>query len=269
MSDTGRGDRAPAEEGPGAPGPAGGREATGRIEIDAPPDRVWEALTDARELERWFPLEARVEPGEGGTIYMSWKNEFAGTSRILAWDPPRHLRTSWDWGGQVTDYLLEADAGGRTVLRVVTSGFPEGASWDDWIEGTRRGWAFELASLKHYLEGHAGEDRSVVYVRRRVGLGAEEAWKRLTSPEGLDERWLGGRRFDDEAPVQVATVLDDPADSILRVSVEPSHEAGDGARDVTLFLATWGDGADPEELGAIRTRWSEMLTRVFPDGRTP
>ena len=51
------------------------RSATGRIELHASPEAVWKALTDAAELVRWFPLEARVEPGEGGSIFMSWKNE--------------------------------------------------------------------------------------------------------------------------------------------------------------------------------------------------
>ena len=113
---------------------------------------MWQALTDASELERWFPLEARVTPGEGGSIYMSWKNEYTGESSILVWDPPHHLRTSWGFDAtgqsQVTDYLLEG-RGRRTVLRVVTSGFPLDASWDGWVEGTRRGWVFELSALKH------------------------------------------------------------------------------------------------------------------------
>lgn len=33
---------------------------------------VWRALTEAEELTRWFPLQARVTPGEGGEIWMSW-----------------------------------------------------------------------------------------------------------------------------------------------------------------------------------------------------
>lgn len=242
-----------------------GRSAEGMIEIDAPPERVWRALTEARELERWFPLEAKVEPGEGGTVYMSWKNEFAGTSNILAWDPPRHLRTSWEWGGQVTDYLLEG-RGGRTTLRVVTSGFPEGGSWDEWIEGTRRGWTFELTSLRHYLERHDGEPRRVVYVRRRVDLSADEAWARLTGAGGLDPRWLGGRPFDDQAPVQVASVLTDPADALLRTSIEPNHTE-EASRDVTLFLSAWGEAG--KALDGVEEEWRGTLERVYPEGRTP
>jgi uncharacterized protein YndB with AHSA1/START domain len=42
------------------------------IEIAVPIEEVWKALTDANELARWFPLEARVTPGLGGKIFVSW-----------------------------------------------------------------------------------------------------------------------------------------------------------------------------------------------------
>ncbi len=40
--------------------------------IDVAPDVVWRALTEADELSRWFPVEARVAPGAGGSIWLSW-----------------------------------------------------------------------------------------------------------------------------------------------------------------------------------------------------
>ncbi|HXJ05862.1 MAG TPA: hypothetical protein VNH65_12235 [Candidatus Acidoferrum sp.] len=33
--------------------------------IDGPVEEVWKAPTDANELARWFPLEARVTSGSG------------------------------------------------------------------------------------------------------------------------------------------------------------------------------------------------------------
>jgi len=245
-----------------------GRKAEGSVEIAASPDMVWRALTDATELARWFPLEARVEPGEGGSVYMSWKNEYAGESKILVWDPPHHLRTTWGFDphgvAQVTDYLLEARSG-NTFLRVVTSGFPEGASWDAWIEGTRRGWVFELASLKHYLERHRGEDRQVAYVRRRVPLTHQQIWDRLLdAASGLPLR--RGRTVDDEPLVQYAAVVDDPADSLMRVSVEPCLPTID-ARDVTLWLSAWGPTRGA--VSALEQQWSQALVGLFPEGRAP
>lgn len=245
------------------------RSAEGQVEIDAPPERVWRALTEAEELIRWFPLEARVEPGEGGSVWMSWKNEYAGASEILVWEPGRHLRTSWGWHEgegpvQVTDYWLEG-RGGRTVLRVVTSGFPTDASWDDWVEGTRKGWAFELASLRHYLEHHDGEDRDVLYLRRRVDRSREEIWSRLFGAEGLGGRPLGGRPIDEDRPVQYAAIVDDPPGGLFRVSSEPCME-GVEKRDVTLWLSAWGDHAG--RLAELRKDWSALLERLFPEDVT-
>jgi uncharacterized protein YndB with AHSA1/START domain len=42
------------------------------IEINAPIEQVWKALTEGDGLKNWFPLEARVTPGVGGKIFLSW-----------------------------------------------------------------------------------------------------------------------------------------------------------------------------------------------------
>lgn len=242
-------------------------EAT--IELEAPPETVWRALTDARELERWFPLEARVEPGEGGTVFMSWKNEYAAESRITVWEPGRHLQITWGFTDeekeitQLTDFHLEG-AKGRTVLRVVTSGFPNDPAWDAWYEGTRQGWAYELASLKRYLERHRGQDREVVYLRRRVELPGQEAWDRLFAPGALAERPLDSRPFIESPPVQYAGDVDD-RNALVRVGIEPCMGKPD-FRDVTLWMSAWG--ATPEDLASLRRDWTALLERIYPEGET-
>jgi len=242
-------------------------EAT--IEIDAPPEAVWRALTDARELERWFPLEARVEPGEGGTVFMSWKNEYQAESRITVWEPGLHLQITWGFTDeekeitQFTDFHLEGAKGG-TVLRVVTSGFPDDPAWDAWYEGTRQGWAYELVSLKRYLERYEGQDREVVYLRRRVGLTDRDAWTRLFGPGGLPERPLGSRPFIEAPPVQYGGYADD-RNALVRVGNEPCMGKLDH-RDVTLWLSAWG--ATPEDVQSLRREWSELLERLYPEGET-
>jgi uncharacterized protein YndB with AHSA1/START domain len=240
-------------------------EAT--IEVEASPDTVWRALTDARELERWFPLEARVEPGEGGSVFMSWKNEYEGESRITVWEPGRHLQITWGFTDeereitQLTDFHLEG-AKGRTVLRVVTSGFPNDPAWDAWYEGTRQGWAYELESLKRYLERFRGQDREVVYLRRRVELTGQEAWDRLFGPGGFAERPLESRPFIQSPPVQYAGYVDD-RNALVRVGMEPCM-GKPGFRDVTLWLSAWG--ATPAAVESLRGEWSALLERLYPDG---
>lgn len=245
----------------------GTRAARGEIEIEAPPERVWRALTEARELERWFPLEARVEPGPEGRIWMSWGNEFGAWSSVLVWEAPHHLRTQWIMteGGaaQITDYRLEGE-GGHTRLRVVTSGFPDGASWDDMVEGTRLGWVFELRQLKHYLERHDGKDRRAAYLRRRVSISRQEAWDRMVAP-GSGVETLAGQVFDRTDPWQLALISAEPRDSMVRLTVDPSHQDPE-ARDVTVWVSAWGEEAVlVDEVGEA---WRRRLARLFPEGES-
>jgi uncharacterized protein YndB with AHSA1/START domain len=54
------------------------------IDVNASPADVWSALTKADELVRWFPLDASVDPGEGGSMTWSWGESWTGTMRIDA-----------------------------------------------------------------------------------------------------------------------------------------------------------------------------------------
>lgn len=257
----------------------GTRTIEAEIEIDAPVDVVWEALADPRELERWFPLEARVEPGQGGTVWMSWGNEFEGESKIVAWDEGRRLAYTWIEEAIVADFTLEA-RGGSTVLRLVHSGFPTDASWDEWFGSTVRGWDFELRSLELYLERHRGEDREVVYLRRRVERSHEATWSRLVEAfEGVDAvepgesyettapdgTLLAGRVVDLDPPRQWAGTIETMDGALLRLSTEPCH-GSDDVRDATIFLSVWD--AEPSRIESIRAAWRDRLEAIFPDGET-
>lgn len=50
------------------------------LDVSATPEDVWRALTDAGELVRWFPLQARVTPGKGGTVFWGWDEHWAWES---------------------------------------------------------------------------------------------------------------------------------------------------------------------------------------------
>lgn len=61
------------------------------IDIEATPEHVWKALTDAGELTRWFPLQARVTPGTGGRMFWGWDNHWAWESQIEVWELHKRL----------------------------------------------------------------------------------------------------------------------------------------------------------------------------------
>jgi uncharacterized protein YndB with AHSA1/START domain len=174
------------------------RAFTMSIDLAATPDDVWRALTDADELVRWFPLQARVRPGKGGTMSWDWDGQFTWNSRIDVWEPGRRLvlvedRPAVDVKGNplpgpsqriAMEFTLESHAGG-TRLRLVHSGFGRGANWDDELDSIGAGWQYELRGLGNYLEHHQGRDRVTAAVNQFGSIPRHTLWKRLFSPAGF------------------------------------------------------------------------------------
>ena len=180
------------------------------IEIAASPAAVWKALTDGEELSRWFPLSARVKPGPGGSIFVSWGPDCEGESPIVAWEPQQLLRTEQPGGvpgteGVTVEWRLD-QRGGITVVRLVQSGFTTGGEWaDEYFASTDYGWGFMLLNLRHYLERHAGTPRRVAWPRQKVAFSRDEAYRRLAAPGGLFREGAGGLTAGAEYVLEAAT----------------------------------------------------------------
>ncbi len=165
------------------------------IEIDAPVEDVWRALTEAAELKKWFPLDARVKPGKGGTLWISWGPGCEGEAPIVAWEPNRRL--GWIEEKQAkpddteqgpmrlaVDCHLETK-GGKTVLRIVTSGFGTSSGWDGEIESLTQGWGWFARALRHYLEVHPGKERRASWFGGSAAAPRSFAWETLTGKDGF------------------------------------------------------------------------------------
>jgi uncharacterized protein YndB with AHSA1/START domain len=249
------------------------------IGIGAPVDAVWRALTDAEELARWFPTDAEVRPGAGGSIRLRWRDLYDFDSPIEVWEPNEHLRFAFPGDGPgavVTDYHLEGDER-RTILRVVTSGFGHGEDWDEFLDGVRHGWNFELRSLRHYLERHRGEDREVAWARALHGIERGKAWEKLTAPGGFfGERGLGrvveGSGYDAttstgvelsgaveafEPPRLLVATVDGLNDALLRMELWGAPRAA----EVTVWLSTYGIPA--AAVRALETSWQRALPAIL------
>ncbi len=171
------------------------------LDLEASPEEVWRALTEEKELTRWFPPAARVTPGEGGTMLWSWGHGEEWETRIDAWEPGRRLQLvqenarPYDTQGNplpsgevepariAVEFTLETHQG-KTRLRLVHSGFGRGAAWDSEVEGISEGWQAELRSLRHYLRRHLGRDRKWARGLVSTTLTRDAAWARLLGPGG-------------------------------------------------------------------------------------
>ena len=256
------------------------------LEIEATPQEVWKAITEAEELVRWFPLGAETKPGRDGEILYRW-GELVGRCKILEWDPPRHLKTGWmeapadqtpatPSAQVVVDWFLEGK-GGKTELRLVHSGFGRDAQWDKEYDGTRRGWTFELQGLKHYLERQRGKERRAFWLRRPVSLDARAVWERFKQPGGVfcsvgldalgagdryrferaDGEVLEGRVLVNAAPFEFAGTADNLGGGMVRFGFEDCL----GGPEAHVWIATWGLPASQVE--ALESRWRAALEKAF------
>ncbi len=129
------------------------------LELDAPPERVWRALTDPAELGAWFP--ERVDdlvPEEGAEGWLFWKDHGRYAIRVDVVESPSRL--VWRWardaetrlaGGPTTtvEWRLEPLEDGGTRLHLKESGFARPEDRADNVAG----WEHELGELVAHLAG--------------------------------------------------------------------------------------------------------------------
>lgn len=136
--------------------------------LPGPIERVWEYLTDPEKRSRWFaggPMELRpggklhfqmrhadlapqeIPPEEYKEVHVKGK-KFDG--EVIACEPPRLLRYTWDMGGKF-DVTFELTPQGRQVLLVVTHRNYGDRMGD--ITSFASGWHTHLALLIAELTG--------------------------------------------------------------------------------------------------------------------
>lgn len=137
--------------------------------LNAPPERVWRALSDAAEFGRWFRDEVTGELREGATL--ACRSLYPGTEhmrwdmRILKMEPGRRL--VWDWpafdgkafpgdpdsDARLTVSITLAPEGAGTRLTLVESGFadlPEGPGLAVW-QRNEGGWTMQTQNIADHV----------------------------------------------------------------------------------------------------------------------
>jgi len=266
------------------------------IEINAPTEAVWKAITDAEELTRWFSDHAKVTPGVGGTCWVAWgegeAQQFYGKT-IEVWEPPHRLKLGppvpeeSDTGPSpeaqaplsppiIDEYTLETH-GGHTLLRFVSSGIPVAAEWDGFYDSTNYGWKLFFRTLRHYLERHPGKPRkTLITMQQPIVLDASEAWKKFVGPEGLAaEGSLEGLKDGDRFQIKTSAgesltgevgIIKPPKIILLTIDtfdgavLSAAFEQMGGANFLYITLATYGSADEPTSgLGERWTRWLKGL----------
>jgi len=136
------------------------------IEIDAPPDVVFRALTDEKELVHWMPTEATLDPRVGGALRFKFHWAARGvdtevTGKIVELVPQKRVAYTWvaamrsdrnplrmdDAPAALVTWSLEELPGKRTRVILVQKGFDERFRKDG-----ESGWEHFLTQLRDHIK---------------------------------------------------------------------------------------------------------------------
>jgi uncharacterized protein YndB with AHSA1/START domain len=130
-----------------------------RYVYQAEPEKVFKALTDAKELTKWFLKDAQVQLKVGGKMKFVWSPKDKHENKILDLVPNKRLQITWPtnrWGGtpQANTYVTFslAPQGKSTLLQIEHTGFGPGEEWVRYYAATYSGWTYYLLNLKSWLE---------------------------------------------------------------------------------------------------------------------
>ena len=125
--------------------------------INATPDRVFQALTDKAELERWFVYEADVDLRPGGIIRTGWAPGMGEHGIVKEVTPNQVFSFTWEGDFSPSPTVLtfglakEQDA---TLVTLTHSGIGSGPGWEAYagMDAEGKGWEAHLSDLASLIE---------------------------------------------------------------------------------------------------------------------
>jgi uncharacterized protein YndB with AHSA1/START domain len=138
----------------------GERTIQDEITIDAPPEQVFKALTEARRLEGWLATKVESDARTGGRFRYEFQFEDPSQNNVqegeyAAVEEGRRVALPWVFPFSekqtAVEYSLAPDRSG-TRVRFSHAGFEEGEPWDGAYERFTGGWPMFLEGLKRHVE---------------------------------------------------------------------------------------------------------------------
>jgi uncharacterized protein YndB with AHSA1/START domain len=104
-------------------------------------ERVWRAVSEPSELERWFVAVPSWEPAEGEEF-----EAFGARGRVTAVEPPHRL--AWDYGSESYAFELSPDGDGCLLVFIHVLNPEAGPDWQ-----FAAGWDGYFDRLGAHLDG--------------------------------------------------------------------------------------------------------------------
>jgi len=124
----------------------------------APPAEVFAALTEPKELTKWFLEKAAITLRKGGAFKFTWLGGFSMKGKVKSVASPKQLVLNWVDrlpDGKLYETVAQFDLqkkGKGTLLTVTHRGFKKGRKWIGLYGAVQSGWAYYLTNLRSLLE---------------------------------------------------------------------------------------------------------------------
>jgi uncharacterized protein YndB with AHSA1/START domain len=233
------------------------------VEVPGTPEEVWEAIATSRGIESWF-APAEIAGHAGGPVAFDMSGDaMEQTGTVSGWDPPRRFAYEEEWAGSrlATEWLVEAQAGGTCIVRLVSSVFARGDEWDDELDQMREGWEVHLLLLRLHLAHFAGREVGTILATGAAAGPQDRAWGELTAALADAPTLTGAteRELDSAHHHGRLMRIDEPGPGFALVIVYTYRERVHTTVHLYLY------GADAAAIAARETpRWRAWMEERFP-----
>jgi uncharacterized protein YndB with AHSA1/START domain len=259
------------------------KEASGRrsiqVEVEVPgtPEEVWQAMATGPGISSWF-VPTRMEERQGGEIVSNFGPGMDCPATITAWEAPRRFVAESTMGPPgsptvATEWIVEARAGGKCLVRVVHSLFASTDDWDNQLDGLEKGWPPIFRILRRYLETFKGMSCSAMQLISFSSDSETKSWEKLggelgllkvaegqtwSAPDGLP-RMTGVSLGQGMTSSTVLLRLDTPAPGTAYIGVFPCGGM------VQVYLAIYLYGTDAKAaVDRDEPIWQTWMGERFP-----
>jgi uncharacterized protein YndB with AHSA1/START domain len=263
------------------------KEASGRrsvqVEVEVPgtPEEVWQAIATGPGISSWF-VPTRMEERQGGEIVSNFGPGMDCPATITAWEAPRRFAAEATMGPPgsptvATEWIIEARAGGKCLVRVVHSLFASTDDWDNQLDGLEKGWPPIFRILRRNLESFKGMACSAMQIISFYSDSTSNAWEKLGGDLGLlkvaeGQKWSAPDGFPRMTGVSLgqgmnsSTVLlriDTPVPGTAYIGIFPCGGM------VQVYLAIYLYGAEAKAaVERDEPTWQKWMGERFPMAQT-
>lgn len=124
------------------------------VDVAAAPEALWNAISTGPGIETWFAPTAKVLPGLGGSIWLSWGPGMEDEAPISLSEEGRAF--GWtEKSGKRVDWSVEATAKGSRLRMLQVQA----------TAGKKKAWRTFYSALRFGLERHPGQPAGTRFER--------------------------------------------------------------------------------------------------------